>query len=432
MADLTKKLEQGQVFEDEDNQGDAISIYEGIISYKFKNEDEINDDTIKAKEQSAYRLATIFSQKSLFDELIDLTKMVLPMYIDLPKSKTAKIIRTMFDMCLKFPGRHRNDPLIDLSKYIIEWCTKESRSFLRMKIENKLADLYFKQQKYQDSLTILNKLLYELKRKDDKQLIVEAQLVESKVYHALENLPKAKAALTAVKATSNSIYVIPMLQAEIDAMSGLIAADERDYNTSFSYFYETFEGYRSMNEIPLAANAFKFMLFSKIMNKQPDDCMNLINSSVSLKFQNSDVEAMKAVAQASKQQNLLMFEKCKQLYEAELLDDPVIKRHFTYLYNTLLEDNLKKIIEPYSEVQIDYVAQQIGLPMDKILQKLSEMMLDEVIKGTLDQGRNCLIIYEEEESVEMFEHSLGTLKNLDGVIDSLYEKTQNMKSKYRE
>jgi len=113
-------------------------------------------------------LATIFSQKSLFDELIDLTKMVLPMYIDLPKSKTAKIIRTMFDMCLKFPGRHRNDPLIDLSKYIIEWCTKESRSFLRMKIENKLADLYFKQQKYQDSLTILNKLLYELKRKDDK------------------------------------------------------------------------------------------------------------------------------------------------------------------------------------------------------------------------------------------------------------------------
>lgn len=134
MADLTKKLEEGKLFEDEDNQGDAISIYEGIISYKFKNEDEINDDTIKAKEQSAYRLATIFSQKSLFNELIDLTKMVLPMYIDLPKSKTAKIIRTMFDMCLKFPGRHRNDPLIDLCNYIIEWCTKESRSFLRMKI----------------------------------------------------------------------------------------------------------------------------------------------------------------------------------------------------------------------------------------------------------------------------------------------------------
>jgi len=33
--------------------------------------------------------------------------------------------------------------------------------------------------------------------------------------------------------------------------------------------------------------------------------------------------------------------------------------------------------------------------MDKILQKLSEMILDEVIKGTLDQGRNCMIIFED-------------------------------------
>jgi len=206
------------------------------------------------------------------------------LYIDLPKSKTAKIIRTLFDQCLRFPGRNRNDALIQLSKYVIEWCEKESRSFLRMKIENKLADLLFKQQKYHDSLGILNRLLFELKKKEDKQLILESQLVESKVYHALENLPKAKAALTSVKTVANSIYVVPMLQAEIDMMSGLVSADEKDYATSYSYFYETFEGYRSMNEIELAGNAFKFMLFSKIMNKCPDDALNLINSSVSLKF----------------------------------------------------------------------------------------------------------------------------------------------------
>lgn len=237
--------------------------------------------------------------------------MILPMYIDMPKSKTAKIIRTLFDMCIKFPGRNREQPLVELSKHVIEWCEQQSRSFLRMKIENKLADLYFKQKKYQDALALLGKLLHELKKKDDKQLIVESQLVESKVYHALENLPKSKAALTAVKTTANSIYVVPLLQAEIDMMSGLVSADEKDYATSYSYFYETFEGYRSMNELTLAGHAFKFMLFSKIMNKCPDDCLNLINSSVSLKFQNRDVEAMKAVAQASKQQNLLMFEKCK-------------------------------------------------------------------------------------------------------------------------
>lgn len=51
------------------------------------------------------------------------------------------------------------------------------------------------------------------------------------------------------------------------------------------------------------------------------------------------------------------------------------------------------------------------------------MILDEKIDGTLDQGRNCLIVFEENESGEIFEHSLDTFKNLDTVLDSLYEKT---------
>jgi len=208
---LTKNLDAARQLEDDSKSAEAISIYEGIIAHKFLSEDEINDETVKAKEQAAYRLAGIFSSLSLFEELVDLTKQILPLYVDLPKSKLGKIVRTLFDLCMKSTQRSHNDTLIGLSKHIVERCDRESRGFLRMKIESKLADLFFRQQKYHEAIEILNKLLYELKRKDDKQLIVEAQLVESKVYHALENLPKAKAALTAVKTTANSIYVVPML-----------------------------------------------------------------------------------------------------------------------------------------------------------------------------------------------------------------------------
>ena len=74
-------------------------------------------------------------------------------------------------------------------------------------------------------------------------------------------------------------------------------------------------------------------------------------------------------------------------------------------------------------MQIDFVAKQIDLPVNRILMKLSEMILDEKIRGTLDQGRNCLIVFEEEEPTEMFKHAISTFDNLDGVLDSLYEKT---------
>lgn len=72
----------------------------------------------------------------------------------------------MFDLTTKIEGKNEN--LVELCKYIIEWCNKESRSFLRMRIENKLAELYFKPEKYNAALEILKKLTYELKRKEDK------------------------------------------------------------------------------------------------------------------------------------------------------------------------------------------------------------------------------------------------------------------------
>ena len=39
-------------------------------------------------------------------------------------------------------------------------------------------------------------------------------------------------------------------------------------------------------------------------------------------------------------------------YRVELVDDPIIHAHLESLYDTMLEQNLCRIIEPYSRVQV--------------------------------------------------------------------------------
>lgn len=44
----------------------------------------------------------------------------------------------------------------------------------------------------------------------------------------------------------------------------------------------------------------------------------------------------------------------------ELSTDPTIRSHLAALYDTLLEQNLLRIVEPYSVVDIDHVAEVVG------------------------------------------------------------------------
>ena len=162
------------------------------------------------KERAVYALARAYCEDNRHDEVVTLLTgdTCAPFFTNVTKAKTAKVVRAVLDaVCALAP--EQLDMQNQICGNIIVWCKAEKRSFLRQRVESKLAFVLFQQDKYGEALTLVDNLLIELKKLDDKQLLVEVHLVESKVHHGLRNVAKSKAALTASRTNANAIYVAP-------------------------------------------------------------------------------------------------------------------------------------------------------------------------------------------------------------------------------
>jgi len=162
------------------------------------------------------------------------------------------------------------------------------------------------------------------------------------------------------------------------------------------------------------------MLLCKVMVNQADDVTGIISSKAGLQYVGPEMDAMKAVADAYSKRSLKLFETALRDFRAQLEEDPIVHRHLSSLYDTLLEQNLCRLIEPFSRVEIAHIAELIELPVDHVEKKLSQMILDKKFAGTLDQGAGCLVIFDDPKTDAIFPATLETISNVGKVVDSLY------------
>ena len=188
---------------------DAMELEAGnkqvpILLKVIQDTEKLSAKALSLKERAVYDLTRAYCASQTYNEVVDfLTGEQGKQFLSqITKAKTAKVVRQVLDIvCTAAADQVQVQETI--ARSIIAWTLEEKRSFLRQRIESKLATILFKQQKYQESLSTCNALLQELKQLDDKQLLVETHLLESKIHFALRNVPKAKAALTASRTAAN-------------------------------------------------------------------------------------------------------------------------------------------------------------------------------------------------------------------------------------
>ncbi|KAG2747650.1 hypothetical protein CY34DRAFT_374326 [Suillus luteus UH-Slu-Lm8-n1] len=404
----------------------AEELYKQILdsTASTSNGSAVNADkeqSLRDQESALIKLAELYRDQKDASGLAQVITLSRSFMSSTAKAKTAKLIRTLLNYFNSIPNSRQTQ--IDVLTDNIEWSKREKRIFLKHSLEIRLVSLQLEALQYKLALARIDALLTELKRLDDKMILTEVHLLESRVYRGIGNLSKSKAALTSARTAANSIYCPPHLQAALDLQSGVLHAEDKDYTTAYSYFYETFENMSSQDD-PAALNALKYMLLCKVMLNMPEDVTSLLSIKLAVKYaQLREIESMRAIALAHQNRNLADFEKALRDYKHELSSDPTIRSHLAALYDTLLQQNLLRIVEPYSVVEIDYVAKQVGQGRQDVEAKLSQMILDKVFHGVLDQGRGCLIVFDELEADNTYGAAIGTLEQVSKVVDSLYAKT---------
>jgi 26S proteasome regulatory subunit N6 len=398
------------------NQSEAIKYLKDAILGNYPNDPE----AIKLKERALVSLAGLLVKQGDAVALRTILSEMRPLFASIPKAKTAKIVRTVIDSIAKVPGS--NQLLLEVCREQVAWAASEKRTFLRQRIEVRLASLYSESNDYPAALALIGKLLTEVKRLDDKLLLVDIHLLESKVHHALKNLPKSKAALTAARTAANAIYVPPSLQAEIDTQSGILHGEENDHKTAYSYYFEAFEAYSALDD-PKAVFLLKYMLLSKIMTGDAHEVPAIASSKGGLKHAGSGVDAMREVAAAYAERSLAHFQQAVDSHKKELQEDPIVHSHLATLYDTMLQQNLLRLLEPFSRVEISHVAELVGLASNVVETKLGQMILDKKFAGTLHAGVGVLEVFDAPVSDPVFPAALETIESLGRVVDSLYGRT---------
>ncbi|BDD60693.1 26S proteasome regulatory subunit rpn6 [Monascus purpureus] len=409
----SQRIEEARAFATT-NPPTAENIYKEILSQGPGSTEASSRDY----ETALVELGKLYRDGRKAQEMAELIKTSRDSFSSFAKAKTAKLVRQLLDLFSEIPNTL--DIQVAVIRSCIEWAVSERRSFLRQNLETRLVAIYMQKQSYYDALTLINPLLRELKRLDDKLMLVEVQLLESRIYHALGNQAKARASLTASRTSAASVYTPPNLQAGLDMQSGMLHAEDKDFNTAYSYFIEALEGYSSLDEGEKATAALQYMLLCKIMLNLGDDVTNLLASKQAQKYASPRLEAMKAVARAHANRSLEEYEKALSDYRYELGSDTFIRNHLRRLYDAMLEQNLIKVIEPFSRVELDHVAKMVGLDTQQVERKLSQMILDKVIIGVLDQGAGCLIVYNETERDQAYDAALATIEKLSNVVEVLY------------
>eukprot|EP00792_Barthelona_sp_PAP020_P005972 TRINITY_DN2865_c0_g1_i1.p1 TRINITY_DN2865_c0_g1~~TRINITY_DN2865_c0_g1_i1.p1 ORF type:complete len:436 (+),score=116.85 TRINITY_DN2865_c0_g1_i1:33-1310(+) len=327
---------------------------------------------------------------------------------EIPKPKSSRIVKKMAQSSMKINNAVER---IDFLLKCVDFSIEQKRKYSTLKLKTFLAETYHEAKQYPKAIELTEEILRAFRKSEDFLSLVQTYLLQSEIYLSIGDALKAKSSLVAAKANSNKVDLTAHLSGRLNLQNGLINLETSEYTTAYSYFLEGFEAFASLaktkSDYYLMAYCSMFMVLSKFLSRKAFNFERIISKSLLLKFQEfseilDEFQLLTDLNKIVGTKNLRKFQLFLDNHEGQF-SHPYFVKFLQNLKQTMIEENVLKVIRPYSKVELDFLAKRVGIDENRIVKIMEKLVISDKLDCLLDQADGILFINSRDRSVELLE-----------------------------
>jgi len=295
---------------------------------------------------------------------------------------------------------------------------KNERVWFRTNL--KLAKLLFEKEEYGRLAKILRDLhkSCELEDGSDDQKkgsqLVDIYALEIQMYTATKNNKKLKDLYHKALEIKSAIPH-PRIMGIIRECGGKMHMAEKAWEKAHTDFFEAFKNYDEAGN-PRRIQCLKYLVLACMLMLST---INPFDSTEAKPYKNDpDILAMTNLVNAYERNDIYAFEKILKDNRKTIMDDPFIRMYIEDLLKNIRTQVLLKLLKPYTKIRISFISKELNIPSNEVESLLVSLILDNKIRGSIDQVNQQLELdsaksssYWKYRSVSKWASQLGSLNN---------------------
>lgn len=179
----------------------------------------------------------------------------------------------------------------------------------------------------------------------------------------------------------------------IKECGGKMYMSERKWEQALNQFKASFESMVDSGH-PRAQTLLKYIILTQLLSKSETDYLTQREAKI---FANdNEIMAMTDLKQGFEKNDIKTILRVVNDKKINLLADPIINQYLGDLLRSVRLKALESVCGPYKAVKLEFLCKQMNVDLAEMRSLLSELILEEKIKGQIDQVAGVLELQSSE------------------------------------